>query len=231
MAKVEREPSETGREYALRVLREKIVDLSLEPGSFVSENELAQEFGLSRTPVREALNSLARTGIVQVIPQKGSFITLIDPEQVEESRFIRICLEYAVVDLCCERITPANGTELQANVQTQEFYLAHRMSDRLLELDDVFHRTLFTIADKRKAYQLMKEYSIHFDRVRSMSLNTVRDLKIVEDHKRLTSAILRRDKKEAHRIIELHLARYTFDCNAILHEYKKYFTMLDQTGS
>ena len=69
MAKVEREPSETGREYALRVLREKIVDLSLEPGSFVSENELAQEFGLSRTPVREALNSLARTGIVQVIPQ------------------------------------------------------------------------------------------------------------------------------------------------------------------
>ena len=65
MHTAERRAGETSREYALRSLREKIVDLTLAPGSFVSENELAQELGLSRTPVREALNALARTGIVQ----------------------------------------------------------------------------------------------------------------------------------------------------------------------
>ena len=223
MHTAERRAGETSREYALRSLREKIVDLTLAPGSFVSENELAQELGLSRTPVREALNALARTGIVQVIPQKGSFVTMIDPERVEESRFIRACLEYAVVELCCDRITPADGTELQANVQTQEFYLVHRMPDRLLALEDAFHRTLYEIAGKYQAYQLMKEYSIHFDRVRGMSLNTVRDLKIVEDHKRLMAAILCRDKQEARHVIEVHLARYAFDRSAILHEYRKYF--------
>ena len=65
----ERLPRETGRDYALRILKDNIVRLELEPGSMVSENELASELGLSRTPVREALIELSKVNIVEIYPQ------------------------------------------------------------------------------------------------------------------------------------------------------------------
>ena len=84
---------ETGREYVLRVLKDNIVRLELEPGSRISENELAAEIGVSRTPVREALIELSKSKIVEIYPQKGSYVSLIDWDLVEEAQFMRLTLE------------------------------------------------------------------------------------------------------------------------------------------
>ena len=93
----ERLARETGRDYALRIIKENIISLDLAPGSPISENELAAELGLSRTPVREALIELAKVKIVEITPQKKSLVAPIDYELVEESRFMRNVLECAVV--------------------------------------------------------------------------------------------------------------------------------------
>ena len=85
----ERLPRETGRDYALRMLKDNIVRLELKPGSLVSENELAAEMGLSRTPVREALIELSKVKIVEIYPQRGSAIARIDCHMVEEAKFMR----------------------------------------------------------------------------------------------------------------------------------------------
>ena len=69
MRLTERSAKETGREYALRMLKENIINLDLAPGSMLSENELSAEMSLSRTPVREALIELSRVKIVEVYPQ------------------------------------------------------------------------------------------------------------------------------------------------------------------
>ena len=98
----ERYGREIGREYALRVLKENIVMLELEPGSRISENELASELGLSRTPVREALIELSKGQIVEIYPQKGSFVSRIDWNLVEEAQFMRLTLERAVIRLACQ---------------------------------------------------------------------------------------------------------------------------------
>ena len=84
-----RDLRETGRDYAMRVLKENILRLELEPGSKVSENELAAQLGLSRTPVREALMALAKVRLVEVYPQRGSEVARIDYDLVEESCFMR----------------------------------------------------------------------------------------------------------------------------------------------
>ena len=97
----ERLPRETGRDYALRTLKDNIVRLALKPGSLVSENELAAEMGLSRTPVREALIELSKVKIVEIYPQRGSAIALIDCHMVEEAGFMRRVLECAVIELDC----------------------------------------------------------------------------------------------------------------------------------
>lgn len=97
---------ETGRDYALRNLKDNIIHLELKPGSMVSENELAAQMGLSRTPVREALMELSKVRLVDVYPQRGSAVALIDYDLVEEARFMRSVMECAVVELVCRMATP-----------------------------------------------------------------------------------------------------------------------------
>lgn len=219
---LERLGRETGRDYALRVLKENIINLKLEPGSMVSENELASQMGLSRTPVREALMELSKVKIVDVYPQRGSSIALIDYDLVEESRFIRKTLECAVTELVCQRATEADLEALRSNVQLQHFYLENNSPRVLMDLDNGFHKKLFEIANKLQAHALMDNISIHFDRVRNMALVAVKDLKIVQDHESLVDAFSRRDEKAAAEIMEKHLSRYKIDAENIQLQYPQY---------
>lgn len=220
---LERLSRETGRDYALRNIKENIIHLELAPGSQISENELAAALGLSRTPVREALMELSKVKIVDICPQKKSVVSLIDYELVEESRFMRNVLECAVVELACETALPADMEYLEKNVQLQKFYLAGYNPEQLWELDCQFHRRLFEIARKLQVFTLMQNLLIHFDRVRNMALSTVKDTKIVQDHEDITKAIRRRDSSAARERMEIHLNRYKIDAAAIQAAYPQYF--------
>ncbi len=220
---LKRLPRETGREYALRVLEENIISLDLKPGTMLSENELAAQLSLSRTPVREALIQLGKVKIVEIYPQKGSVVSLVDYRQVEEARFMREVLECAVVELCCQERDPVWLEKLEENVNLQQFLLDHGRKEHLLELDDEFHRMLFQMVDKNQVYELMNSISIHFDRVRSMALQTIRDNKTVEDHKRILEAIRLGNGEEAGGLMKKHLSRYKVDEDQLRENYPGYF--------
>lgn len=219
MRLTERLPRETGREYALRIIKDNIICLELAPGSMVSEKELAMELGLSRTPVREALIELAKGGIVEIYPQKGSAVSLIDYTLVEEARFMRSVLERAVVELICSTAEPEDVMKLEENIRLQEFHLENPDRNRLMELDNAFHQMLFEIARKKQTYDLIQNMAIHFDRVRNMALTAVKDLKIVQDHQAIVEAIKNHDPQEAGGLMEKHLSRYRVDEEAIRKRY------------
>ena len=223
MKLLERLPRETGRDYALRNIKENIINLELAPGSQISENELAAEMGLSRTPVREALIELSRVRIIEIHPQKKSTVPLIDYDLVEESRFMRNLLECAVVELDCKMAGPVDLERLSANIRLQKFYLDNYYTNELMTLDNQFHGILFEIAKKTQIFALMQNITIHFDRVRSMALSSVKNLKIVQDHKQITAAIARRDPKSARLLMEEHLNRYKIDAADIRAAYPQYF--------
>ena len=169
---VEKKERETSREYAIRTIRENIVRLELAPGSLVSEKELADQLGLSRTPVREALIDLSKVKIVEIFPQKGIQVALIDYALVEEARFIRLVLEKGIVETLCQQgLSPSQEAALVENLRLQEFYVQNPMSNRLFSLDDQFHQLLFQFANRELAYNLTKSVNVHFDRVRSMTVN------------------------------------------------------------
>ena len=222
MELLERSPRESGHDYALRTLKENIIHLTLEPGSQISENELAAEMGLSRTPVRAALADLAQVNIIEIHPQKKSLVSLIDYAMVEEAQFMRNQLETAVLDVVCERASEQDFIRLQENLRLQNFYLDHFNPQLLMELDDQFHRLLFELAGKPMVYQLMNTISIHFDRVRSMALVSVKDLKIVQDHEAIVEALLQRDAAKAKEIMAVHLNRYKVDAATIRERYPQY---------
>lgn len=219
-----RSSKESAREYALRQIRENIIYLKLKPGSSVSENELAKELGISRTPVREALQELQKMNLIEVYPQKGSLIAHIDFEIVEEMVFLRKVLEKAVVEELCTCIKESDLLELDKNIQLQEFYADQRNPEKIYELDNEFHRSLFTMCNKERIYNLMEGTQGHFDRIRALSVFSVKDIKIVGDHKAIVNAIRMKDQKLASDFIIKHLTRYKLDQNEIIENYPEFFS-------
>lgn len=220
---LERMPRESGRDYALRTIKENIIHAELEPGAYISENELATELGLSRTPVREALMELARFKAVEIAPQKRSRVACIDESLVEEARFARNVLERAVVALDCTMASEDDLLRLQENVGLQEFYRNQGLPEPIMALDNQFHEMLFHIAKKDQLYVLIRDMSIHFDRVRSIALNGIHDLEIVADHRRILEAIRCRSSSLAEAQMEIHLNRCRVDALAIREQYPHYF--------
>ena len=212
-----RRPGESGRDYALRVLKNNIINLELKPGSMVSEKDLANELGLSRTPVREALMDLEKANMVEIYPQRGSRISLIDYSIVEDIQFTRNVLEGAIVQLACQRATEHDLRILEENVLLEEFHI--NTPQKLLKLDDEFHEELFRIADKMQTYLMLESFSAHFDRVREMALHAVRDLKIVQDHRLIYEAVKKGDPELARQRMEQHLSRYRVDEKSIRENY------------
>ncbi len=219
----ERLPRETARDFAFRVLRDNIVSLDLKPGTLISENEIAMEFGVSRTPVREAIIDLAKAGIIEILPQRGSYVSLIDPNMVEESRFVRKILDKAVIELACEIAPKDVINEIEENVHLQEFYLEKEDADRIYMLDNQFHYLIYKAAGKETTYDMSSTMMLHFDRVRTLSVETVKDLKIVKDHREMLEAIKAGDKETAAFLVEKHLGRYKLDEAQMKQEHPEYF--------
>lgn len=224
LEKEERYPTETAGDYAFRIIKEDIITLKLKPDTMISEKILSIELGISRTPVREALNNLSQTGIIEIIPQTGIYITKIDYNLVEEARFLRLQLELGVVKKLCNVDGHIDYTELEQNLKLQEFYMMNDDRDNFFALDNKFHELLFEYANKPQSHQIMKNMQIHFDRVRRLNLETVDDpVELLNDHKSIVTALINKDTKKSRELIRLHLSRYEIDRKFLENKYNDYF--------
>ena len=219
----ERLPRETGRDYALRVLKENIVNLEIAPGSQISENELSAALGISRAPIREALSELEKVKIVEIQPQKKTSVLLIDPALVEEARFMRSTLEDAVIGEVCMQRTEQDLFRLEENLTLQDLAFRSNALDQVMIKDNEFHRYFFEISRKPEIYQLMQTLQIHFDRVRNLTLYTIIDRKILEEHKEIFRCIREQDVKNARIRLRAHLERVQVDSSVIRKAYPQYF--------
>lgn len=218
-----RNANETAADYALRIIKANIISLDLEPGSPVSENELSDALGISRTPVREALIELSKVRIIESIPQKKTYVAPVNYSLVEEARFMRWTMEKAVIEIASENLSQSVIVTLTGNVAMQKYCLENGLKSELLELDNDFHRTFFEVTGNIEIYSLMQNLAIHFDRIRSMSINTIPDLKIVQDHEAILNAVTVHDKEKAVTLVQEHLTRYRYDDAAIRKKYPQYF--------
>ncbi len=216
-------PKETARDYALRVLKGNIISLELAPGTSISENELAAEIGISRTPVREAIIELAKAYLIEIYPQRGSFVSLIDSKMVEEARFLRRVMDTAVIEDVCETADEEGIKLLEENVELQEFYLSKGMTDKLFDLDNKFHRNIYVVAKKDIIYDIHSTLMIHFDRVRNLSVVTVKNTGIVGEHRAMLEAIKTKDKKTAAELVAKHLDHYQVDEKEIKSRRPEFF--------
>jgi len=197
--------NETAREYAYRMLHDNIVSLELPPGSTASVYELSEQLGISRTPVREALLELNKSGIVEVYPQKGNVVSYIDFDLAEEARFLRLAIERAILEKVCEEITEEDFRELEFNLQVQEIAIKNAQADKMLEQDNAFHLMFFRIARMETLFYIKDTLYIHFDRIRQLSLNAISNDRIVSEHRAILEALKQKDKTKIRAAIDMHL--------------------------
>lgn len=223
MRLLKRLPKESARDYAYRMIKDNIIRLELEPGCVFGENELADELGLPLTPVHDALVALARAKVVEVSPHRHSTVAPIDEALVEEARFVREVLECAVVSLCCQLATEEDLLKLEENVKLQETYMQTGPLESIHELDNQFHKHLFTIARKLEAYEMVQNLAVHLNRIRAIVLNSIRDLEIIDDHRQILEAVRNRDERLATECMHLHLNRVNLDMISVREKYPHYF--------
>jgi DNA-binding GntR family transcriptional regulator len=188
------------------VLREAIVSAELRPGLKISENELSGELGVSRTPVREALARLRDERLVAIVPQLGTFVTLISPAAVADAEFVREALECAAIVRAVDAFSHEDLEDLQANLAAQEQARVAANESRFDRLDEELHRRICESSGHPIAWVLSRRANGHLDRVRRLSLPDPSYLtEMLEEHRQIVAAIAARDVGAAEAALRHHL--------------------------
>ena len=180
--------------------------MQLEPGQLISETALATHFGVSRTPVREALIKLANLGFVDVRPQRGTYVSRLSREAILEARFIREALEISVVSYLAEHAKPQLFSQAEAIIQKQE--AAAAIDDALLfqSLDDDFHQLLANHTGYARVSNMIEQEKAHMDRVRNLSLHMAGQYRrVIEQHRVIVDTMRSGNRQAVIAAMAVHL--------------------------
>ncbi|MEM5369111.1 GntR family transcriptional regulator [Paraburkholderia azotifigens] len=189
-----------------RSLREAIFTGLLAPGTPLSEKDVSEMFQVSRQPVREAFIKLVEAGVLQVLPQRGTFVKRISPRKVREGRFIREAIEAAVVRKAAEAITDAQLADLAANLREQKAAAKLNDTAAFLACDEQFHFLIAQSIDCVAAWETIQDIKAQMDRVRYLSLHEVSPLDLlIKQHALIVSGLKAHDPDAAENAMRAHL--------------------------
>lgn len=212
------------RAYSYQIIKDKILHLELEPGTKISEQEIADELKVSRTPVREAFMKLAEEELLDIIPQSGTIVSRINLAHVEEGRFIREKLEKEIVGLACEHFPEDHLFQLQTNMAMQDVCAGNHNFSKWFELDEEFHQIIFHGTGKERTWKMLQQLNIHFNRLRLLRLSKDYHWEhILAQHKEIYRLIVHQEKEKAMQIMEDHLRLVVVEQDVLRGKYPHYF--------
>ncbi len=185
---------ETGKEYVYRVLKDNIMCLELKPGELISESDLANKLNVSRTPIREVLIKLKGENLIEVKPQSGTYVALIDWKIIKEAVFVRYNLEKEALKEACDNFSEEKLMELEKILFAQG--LIKNKPNNLLEfhnLDNEFHKLLFEGVEKSNVWQIISNISTHYNRMRLLAEMKIDKSNLVEQHVKYLEIIKNKD--------------------------------------
>lgn len=197
------ERHQTLREKILETIREAILKGTLKPGEKVAEPDLAERFGISRTPIREAFRQLESEGYLTVIPRKGAVVAALSEQDVQEFYAIKSILEGYAAELAADRLEEKDIDRL---VQINEkLKLLEKEGDvkTFFRVHNEFHELFLKAAGNKKLYDLVQQLGLKFNRLRMASLSVDGRMAIsVAEHERLIEAFRKHDGIEAENLVK-----------------------------
>lgn len=187
-------------------LREDILSGRYEEHEELKEVAIGDEMGVSRTPVREAFRQLELEGLIQIIPNKGAYVTGITEKDVKDIYIIRSQLEGLCARWATEHITKEQLEEMEENVYLAEFHAGKGHLEQLAELDNRFHEIMYEACDSKILEHELKDLHQYVLRVRKKTLSNVnRGPKSNEEHKKIMEAIRAGESESAGQLARQHM--------------------------
>ena len=216
--------SSAGRVF--QELRGRIVALKLPPGTILNRAELAEAFGVSQSPVREAILKLEGLGLVVSYPQSRTEVTRIAPVRLAQENFLRTALECEVVDCLGRTDPPPDLTKAKGYLKIQEALVDEPDQIELFrELDENFHQALFIAAGQSALHAHVTERSGHMARLRTLDLPRSRKLQsVIEGHAAVIGRLEAGDRHGAVDAMRGHLSGTIGRLPDIMEAHPEFFT-------
>lgn len=187
-------------------LKQAILDLEFRPGEALRKPEICDHYGISRSPVSEAVARLAAEGLVDVVPQAGTFVARFSMEEIREGAFLREALEVAAVERVAERASEDQVTQLRRNIRVQEALVADGDYVGFYQTDSQMHELIQGFTGFRRLVVLTDTAWVHVNRARRLTLpHQGRVQEALIEHQRIVEAIAAHDPEAARLAMRHHL--------------------------
>lgn len=206
-------------------LRRRIISLDLPPDTVLSRSDLARQYDISQTPLRDALLRLESEDLVKIFPQSRTLVTRIDADQIHEAHFLRIAVETEVMRRLAANCDAATLKRMKTVLAMQEA-LADNPDEMLTfqELDEAFHQTAMAGIGHQGLHSLLRARSGHLNRVRRLDMPTKGKIeRIIEGHREIIAALETADPEAAVAAIREHLSQTVSRIDLLRKQYPGYF--------
>lgn len=188
------------------ILRDDILNDKYEEGEKLVEAKLAEELGVSRTPVREALKQLELDGIVENIPNRGVIVKGISKQDIQDIFAIRTAIEGIAAAWAVERITEEEIKALKETYELMEFYAFKKDLEKVAEFNSRFHETIYRATKSRYLEQVLRDFQYYMKKIRRKSLQVEGRMdEALKEHKEILEAFIARDGNKAQETLSAHV--------------------------
>lgn len=189
-------------------LQNDILNGKYKTGESLIETKLSEEFGVSRTPIREAIRQLELEGLVQTIPNKGAIVTGLSAKDIEDIYTIRLAIEGLAARWAAENVTESELKDMKHFLDLEEFYTEKNDVEQILKLDTKFHETIFRASKSKPLMNMLTSFHHYIQRARIDSLGmSGRAEEALSEHKAIYRAISQRDAKKAEELTIEHVKK------------------------
>jgi len=204
----EQEGRMTLREHVYDKLKRKLLTGKIKPGTRMMEVDLAEELGVSRTPVREAVRQLEKEGLVRIDPGRGAFAQEVSVQGIIDTLTVREDLDALAASLACERIKKADEQKLLELTDKYQDAISNGDLDQMIHADEAFHRKIVKLAGNKTLSMVAKTVQAQVQRFRYLYYEDLKNYQnMPTEHREIINALMSGDSRLARRIADEHVKR------------------------
>ncbi len=213
------------KEVIYMEVKNKILNLEYKPGQMISETEISELLNVSRTPVREVFIRLSYEKLLDIYPQKGTFVSLVDLSYVKESVYMRNLLECQIAGEIIDSEMKDLPAEIKKNIRLQKDLVENEGNiEEFLELDNDFHKVIFKAVNHETIWDIISTTRIHYNRFRLLTMYEPEMLKRVsQEHFDIMTKIEEGDKKGCNTLLKKHHYNGLEHADVLKEKYPGYF--------
>lgn len=214
----------TATDIVFNELHDEILSLKLLPGTKLSEADIAQRFGVSRQPVRDAFNRLENMDLLLIRPQRATEVRGFSMRHVAHARFVRLSVELEVIRHACSIWNVTKAEKLDENLRLQEQSVSDKETEQFHLLDYQFHKLICEMGELPLAFNTIQECKQRVDRLCVLSLDRKEEFSLLlDDHYRIADGLKRGSADDATSVARKHFARLDDTITYIHQKHSEYF--------